>query len=70
MTNGRPLNSTTTMVLHIYNLTFQRFKMWNAAAVTVVFARKSSIELSGLLRYTFLIRQKQIVRGIAFSGMK
>jgi multiple sugar transport system permease protein len=36
MTNGGPLNSTTTMVLHIYNLAFQQFKMGRAAAATVV----------------------------------
>lgn len=36
MTNGGPLNSTTTMVLHIYNLAFQQFKMGSAAAATVV----------------------------------
>lgn len=36
MTNGGPLNSTTTMVLHIYNLAFLQFKMGRAAAATVV----------------------------------
>ncbi|NUU60088.1 ABC transporter permease [Bacillus sp. FJAT-27264] len=36
MTNGGPLNSTTTMVLYIYNLAFQQFKMGRAAAATVV----------------------------------
>jgi multiple sugar transport system permease protein len=36
MTNGGPLNSTTTMVLHIYNLAFQQFKMGRAAAATVI----------------------------------
>jgi multiple sugar transport system permease protein len=36
MTNGGPLNSTTTMVLHIYNLAFQQFKMGDAAAATVI----------------------------------
>ncbi|WP_169083520.1 carbohydrate ABC transporter permease [Paenibacillus sp. PL91] len=36
MTNGGPLNATTTMVLHIYNLAFQQFKMGSAAAATVV----------------------------------
>ncbi|MGO4697764.1 carbohydrate ABC transporter permease [Paenibacillus sp. 2TAB26] len=36
MTNGGPLNATTTMVLHIYNLAFQQFKMGSAAAATVI----------------------------------
>ncbi|OXM87371.1 ABC transporter permease [Paenibacillus rigui] len=36
MTSGGPLNSTLSMVLHIYNLAFKHFKMGEAAAATVV----------------------------------
>jgi len=36
MTNGGPLNSTTTIVLNIYNLAFQKFQMGSAAAATVI----------------------------------
>ncbi|WP_426445905.1 carbohydrate ABC transporter permease [Paenibacillus sp. S-38] len=36
MTGGGPLNSTVSLVLHIYNLAFKHFKMGEAAAATVV----------------------------------
>ena len=36
MTNGEPLNSTRTIVLHVYALAFQRFQMGSAAAATVI----------------------------------
>ncbi|MUG72324.1 carbohydrate ABC transporter permease [Paenibacillus validus] len=36
MTDGGPLNSTLSLVLHIYNLAFKHFKMGEAAAATVV----------------------------------
>jgi multiple sugar transport system permease protein len=36
MTNGGPLNSTMTIVLNVYNLAFQQFKMGSAAAATVI----------------------------------
>ncbi|MEK8129284.1 sugar ABC transporter permease [Paenibacillus filicis] len=36
MTLGGPLDSTLSLVLHIYNLAFKHFKMGDAAAATVV----------------------------------
>ncbi|WP_159886641.1 carbohydrate ABC transporter permease [Paenibacillus puerhi] len=36
LTLGGPLNSTLSLVLHIYNLGFKHFKMGDAAAATVV----------------------------------